>query len=367
MKIGILGTRGIPNHHGGFEQFAEFFAVYAEAAGHDVYVYNSHCHPYQEAKFKGVNIVHCYDPEEKIGTIGQFIYDLNCIRDARKRTYDVLLQLGYTSNSIWGWALPKRAVIVTNMDGLEWKRSKYSKSVQKFLKYAERLAIKSSDYLIADSIGIKDYLESTYQSKAKYIAYGSNVFNPSNEDVISAYKLNKEDYYLLIARMEPENNIEMILDGFVQSKSQKPFCVIGNVESTKFGHYLKEKFAHHSNIQFLGAIYDLNTLNHLRHHSLLYFHGHSVGGTNPSLLEAMGSGALIAAHDNVFNKTILENDAFYFADEHSVSQLIKTTEKNKHIDKVKRNTSKIENQYHWETINKAYMDFLINCHNESRK
>ncbi|RYZ18900.1 MAG: DUF1972 domain-containing protein, partial [Chitinophagaceae bacterium] len=121
MKIALLGTRGIPNHYGGFEQFAEYFAVYLAGKGHEVYVYNSGHHPYQEKTFKGVNLIHCTDPEDKIGTAGQFIYDLNCILDSRKHSFDIILQLGYTSNSVWHFLLPKKPVIITNMDGLEWK------------------------------------------------------------------------------------------------------------------------------------------------------------------------------------------------------------------------------------------------------
>ena len=136
LKIGILGTRGIPNYHGGFEQFAQFFSVYLAKHNYEVYVYNSSKHPFQEKIFNDVNIIHCYDPEDKIGTAGQFIYDLNCILDSRKRNFDILLQLGYTSSTVWHRLLPKKATIVTNMDGLEWKRSKYSKKVQKFLRYA---------------------------------------------------------------------------------------------------------------------------------------------------------------------------------------------------------------------------------------
>lgn len=167
MRIAILGSRGIPNNHGGFEQFAEYFSVYLASNNHDVYVYNSHDHAYQDKEFKNVNIIHCYDPESKLGASGQFIYDLNCILDSRKRNFDVILQLGYTSNSIWYWLLPKKPVIITNMDGMEWKRSKYSPKVRKFLKYAEKLAVKSSDYLIADSIGSKIiFLRSTIERQS---------------------------------------------------------------------------------------------------------------------------------------------------------------------------------------------------------
>lgn len=109
LKIGILGTRGIPNRYGGFEQCAEYLALGLKEKGHEVWVYNSVHHEYKENEWKGVHIVHCKDPEDKMGTFGQFIYDLNCINDARKRNFDVLLQLGYTSNSIWYWRWPNKA------------------------------------------------------------------------------------------------------------------------------------------------------------------------------------------------------------------------------------------------------------------
>ncbi|HYD91010.1 MAG TPA: DUF1972 domain-containing protein, partial [Flavobacterium sp.] len=159
MKIAILGTRGIPNYYGGFEQFAEYFAAYLAEKGHEAYVYNSHNHPYQEKTFKGAHIIHKYDPEYRVGTFGQFIYDFNCIRDIRKRNFDIILQLGYTSSSIWSFMFPKKAIVITNMDGLEWKRSKYSAPVRQFLKFAERLAAISSDYLVADSLGIQSFLK----------------------------------------------------------------------------------------------------------------------------------------------------------------------------------------------------------------
>jgi len=175
MKIAILGTRGVPNYYGGFEQFAEFFSVYLVEQGHEVYVYNSHNHPYQEKTFHGVNIIHQKDPEHKMGTFGQFIYDYNCILDSKKRDFDIILQLGYTSNSIWFFLLPKKPIIITNMDGLEWKRTKYSRPVKQFLKFAERLAAVNSDYLISDSLGIKKYLAEKYAGHMVINIYGDNV------------------------------------------------------------------------------------------------------------------------------------------------------------------------------------------------
>ncbi len=194
MKIAILGTRGIPNYYGGFEQFAEFFSVYLAQKGHEVYCYNSHNHKFQENNFKGVHIIHQHDPEYKYGTFGQFIYDYNCILDSRKRDFDIILQLGYTSNSVWFFMLPKKAIIITNMDGIEWKRSKYNRPVQQFLRFAERLAAISSDYLVSDSIGIQTFLKNRYNKESTYIAYGAYPFTNPNEGILEQYQVEKEKF-----------------------------------------------------------------------------------------------------------------------------------------------------------------------------
>lgn len=359
MRIAILGTKGIPNNHGGFEQFAEYLSEHLTIKGHDVSVYSPHNHPYQHKKWKGVNIIHQYDPEGILGSAGQFIYDLNCILHIRKSKFDIVLQLGYTSSSIWGKLLPRKSIIVTNMDGLEWKRSKYNKLTQVFLKFAEALAINTSDFLISDSIGIQNYLKEKYDKRSEYIAYGANVFLNPEENVIEEYYISPHNYNLLIARLEPENNIETILDGVELNKNRIPFLVIGKY-NTKYGKYLLDKFKSNSQIIFLGAIYNQNHLNNLRYYSNLYFHGHSVGGTNPSLLEAMASSALIVANDNIFNKSILNDDAFYFGNSIEVSQLLNKI-KLQHTGFVKNNKSKIINQYTLNVINEQYENFLKEC------
>ena len=361
MKVGILGTRGIPNHYGGFEQFTEFFAVYLADNDYDVYVYSSSNHKYQESTFKGVKLIHCYDPEDKVGTFGQFIYDFNCILDSRKRDFDIILQLGYTSNTIWHRLLPKKPVIVSNMDGLEWKRSKYSSPVQKFLKYAEKLAVKSSDYLISDSRGIQDYLLREYNAKSEYIAYGAELFENPNPMFLNDYGVKANEYNMLIARFEPENNLEIILDGAAMADNAETFLVIGKHDVNKFGVYLKNKFKNNKNIRFIGGIYNIEHLNNLRYYSKLYFHGHSVGGTNPSLLEAMASKALMIAHDNEFTRSILEDDAFYFSSKEHVKTLIDKVRKEDHKDKIEINYKKIEKHFKWSLINKKYLDFLNDC------
>jgi len=366
MKIAILGTRGIPNHYSGFEQFAEFFSVYLVEKGHEVYCYNSHDHPFQEKDFHGVNIIHQYDPEYKLGTFGQFIYDFNCIMDSRKRDFDIILQLGYTSNSIWFFLLPKKPIIITNMDGLEWKRSKYSKPVQQFLKFAELLAVKSSNYLVADSLGIQKYLKEKYKIDSTYIPYGATVFENPDEELLKEYNVTKSNYNMILARFEPENNIETVLNGIVLCEEETKVLVVGN-HYTKYGGYLKEKFSANKAIRFIGAEFNINKLNNLRYFSNFYFHGHSVGGTNPSLLEAMASKAFIIAHNNHFNKAILKENGYYFSNPIEVKNILNTIKKNDNLRLVQNNFDSIVNEFNWEKINGKYLQLFEECYSKSDK
>lgn len=359
MNIAIIGARGVPNFYGGFEQFAEYLSKGLVERGHQVTVYNSHTHPYQLSEWEGVRLVHRHDPEDKIGTVGQFIYDLNCILHTRKENYDLILQLGYTSSSIWGWLLPRhKSIVTTNMDGLEWKRSKYHPAVRWFLKKAESFATVFSDHWIADSLGIQKYLQHEYHIPSVYIPYGAFAFENPDVSVIAPYEVQAGAYNMLVARLEPENNIEIILDGVVKSKNRLPFLVIGKHE-TSYGEYLKDKYRSTTEIMFIGGVYNIVALNNLRYYSLLYFHGHSVGGTNPSLLEAMASGAYICAHDNIFNKTILEEDASYFANVSDVTGLLDTSGEQKNRQAVINNTRKVNELYNWNTIIDQYEQHFI--------
>jgi glycosyltransferase involved in cell wall biosynthesis len=357
-RIAILGTRGIPNHYGGFEQLAEHLAPALVRAGHAVTVYNSHSHPYQGKSWEGVEIVHCYDPEHMLGSAGQFIYDLNCLIDARKRDFDVILQLGYTSSSIWGLFFPPRSVTIYNMDGLEWKRTKYSKPIRRFLLYAEKLAVKFGDLFISDSPVIQSYLKSKYGIESEYIAYGAELFDHADESHLATYGVHPGDYFMLMARMEPENNIETILDGYTQSHTKRKILVVGE-PANKFSKYLQDKFRADSRIIFTGGVYDQQLLHSLKIFCRLYFHGHSSGGTNPSLLEAMASKALIAAHDNPFNRQVLGADAIYFSQAAEITALVEDTPLERKDELTTRNRQKIRQHFDWAEITADYEKFII--------
>ncbi|MBC7949416.1 MAG: DUF1972 domain-containing protein [Chitinophagaceae bacterium] len=365
LKIGILGTRGIPNHYGGFEQFAEQLSLGLIQRGHEVCVYNSSLHPYKEREWKGVQIITRRDWEHKIGTAGQFFYDLNCINDARSRNFDVLLHLGYTSDSIWHWRWPKNAANIVNMDGMEWKRSKYNKPTQRFLRWAESLAARNAHTLIADSPSIQDHLLATYGKNPVFIPYGAEPFLDASPGVPVEYGLVPNKYFLVIARMEPENNIEMIVRGHISSGHSYPLLVIGNI-TTPFGKYLTNTYKN-DRVIFHDAIYDKKLLDNLRFYSSLYFHGHSVGGTNPSLLEAMACGCRIAAHNNRFNRAVLNEQAEYFHSHEDIASLIYSSPPAEVIEASKKaNLEKIVSIYNKEKITNAYEQLMLNACGEKK-
>lgn len=362
MKIAILGTRGIPNHYGGFEQFAEIISVNLVKLGHEITVYNPHFHSYKENFFNDVKIKRAYSPEKYIGAAANFIYDYLCFRDALKSDFDIILECGYHSNAPSYYLMKKttKPVLITNMDGIEWKRSKWNNFTRKLIEKLEKLAVDKSDYLVSDNIGIQKYYQKKYNVDSYCIAYGADLINNFNVGLLEDYKVESQKYFILIARLEPENNIETILDAFCQSQSDFPFLVIGNY-NTKYGDYVKHKYKNNK-IFFCGGIYDKKRLDSLRKYALAYFHGHSVGGTNPSLLEAMASQAFIVAHENEFNQSILEGNALYFKGKNDLKTIIADLSSfslTKRQLFIANNCIAIENRYAWDLITKEYETLFI--------
>lgn len=356
MRIAITGTRGIPNNYGGFEQCAENLAVLLVKAGHEVSVYSPDYHEYDQDEFHGVKIIKQWNPEKKIGTVGNFIYDYKCMRHAIKSECDILLVLGYTTASVFFPFLRKgKSILVTNMDGLEWKRDKWNDLVKKLAKWFESLGARYSDHLISDNGEIRNYLLREYNINSTFIAYGAEIFNTPNESVLSSYGVESMKYDLLIARLEKENNIEIILDGIVLSAEKTQFLVIGK-NQTPYGEYLKDKYKSSDHIRFMGGIYNQDHLSNLRYFGRYYLHGHSVGGTNPSLLEAMASSAYIISHDNLFNRDVLGDQAWYYDSPEALATLWENKDKLEATRKLYIYTQleKIKREYNWQKIVDQY-------------
>lgn len=360
MKIAFVSVRGIPNNYGGFEQFAEYISVGLAKRGHDVTVYSPSYHPYKGDLYKGVHVKHVYSPETWMGSsVGSFFYDFASLKDALKREhFDIIYEAGYTSIiPAFIWFDVKnvtKSIVVTNMDGLEYKRTKFNKWVRKFVFWEERMAVKHSHYLIADNMGIHDYYKEKYGKDSKFLAYGADIHDDYDAAVLTEFNLELENYYLLVARLEPENNIVMAIDGYLASKEngRRPLLVVGKT-NTPHGKELIAKYGKEKYVRFVGGIYDFNKLNSVRHFSYAYFHGHSVGGTNPSLLEAMASDCFIMANDNIFNRAVLKENAIYYQSANKVTDILNDIDniaiKNKKTF-VADNLKEIRNEYSWTKL-----------------
>jgi hypothetical protein len=253
-------------------------------------------------------------------------------------------------------------VIISNMDGLEWKREKYSGPVRRFLRHAEALAVKYSHHYIADSEVIQAYLSDKYGIRSRYIPYGADPSARQQPVTTDA----ERSHYLLMARMEPENNIQTILEGFHASASKRLFRVVGNT-GNRFGKFIASRFARDERIVFEGANFDSLQVGRLQAGARLYFHGHSVGGTNPSLLTAMANRALIAAHNNPFNRAVLQADAFYFSTAADVRGLVQQTESATfETAMVENNLRKIEQEFNWQKVVSQHEEFIVDCYLKTR-
>ena len=346
MRIAILGTRGIPNNYGGSETNAEILSPIFVQMGHDVTVYSPDEHPYRGDEWNGVKIRRITCRESRFGIWATLLYDYLCLRDAIRSEFDVILELGYVPCALFYPLWRRGTLLCTNMDGLEWKRSKWGPILRRFALLTERLAARHSDVVIADNPAIQDYHEEKYGRSSTYISYGARLIEAPDPARLSDFGVEPGGYHLLIARMEPENNIETILDGHLLAASKAPLLLVGKT-STRHAKQLLRRYGRDRGVRFLGGIYDYEVLSSLRCHARLYFHGHSVGGTNPSLLEAMATGAFIAAHDNPFNRAVLEDRALYFSSAADVARLLGGEHSHLRAVWVPANRQRIREKHTW--------------------
>ena len=354
MKVAIIGTVGVPANYGGFETLVEQlvrhnksddlqYAVYCSKKS-----YNDKRWVYHGAKTEYIGL--------NANGIQSIPYDiLSLIKAARNS--DVILILGVSGCAflpIFRIFSKKRLVI--NIDGLEHRRDKWNKYTRKFLKFSEKQAVKYGDVIVTDNQGITNYVMEEYGKPSELIAYGgdhvlTNINDSLSEKVLKEYGLDKNGYALAICRIEPENNVHTILDAF--ERAQKALVFIGNWQKSEYGRNLAEKYKSSAYIKITPAVYDLDVLNVLRSNCSIYIHGHSAGGTNPSLVEAMFFEKPIFAFDCIYNRESTENKATFFS---SAAELINILN-NKNID-LNTNAMLMREiacrRYRWQTIARQY-------------
>ncbi len=354
MKIAFLGTKGIPNNYGGFEQFAEYVSIRLVNLGHSVTVYNPSYHPYKESSYKGVTIQRIFSPENLLGSAANFIYDHLCLKHALGAGFDIIYEAGYHSVALSYTILHvnkmKRPVLITNMDGLEWKRAKWNFFVKSLIRKLEKIAVHYSHYLVSDNVGIQEYYKSVFKKDSFYLPYGADIPTNFDSSLLFNYSVSPQDYFIVVARLEPENNVELIIKGFCNSTSRKKLILVGNIN--RYGELLRKRYKD-DRLMFVGGVYNKADIDSLRHFSVGYFHGHSVGGTNPSLLEAMACACFIMAHDNPFNRAILKDPAYYFSLQTEISDWVNSIESTRKLAGEKHiaaNVDRIRNTFSWEQI-----------------
>jgi glycosyltransferase involved in cell wall biosynthesis len=319
MKIAILGTRGIPARYGGFETFAEKLGTGLADHGYDVTIF---C---ESGESRAPDVYHLvklrYVSAPSFGPLQTILYDLQCLWAAR-RGYDVVYMLGYGAAPfcliprLWG------TEVWINPDGLEWARAKWGIVAKSYFRLMEWISLYAANRIIADAEAIAESLADRHGRvrACTVIRYGCDVIEePPPAPPLSEWNLSPESYYLVVCRFEPENHVLEILRAFQQSHSNRRLVVVGD-HLAKTGYVEQLRAVRDPRIRMIGTVYDQVKLTCLRYHSFAYLHGHSVGGTNPSLLEAMGCGNLIFAHDNPFNRETLGPCGYYFA---NVSELTK--------------------------------------------
>ena len=314
MEVLILGTRGIPAQHGGFETFAEDLAVFLTAQGHRVTVYcQSEVNaPLHQDEWNKIRRIHIFGRPGALGTIS---FDLAAVRHSLGQP-GVALVLGYNT-AVFSvlFRIFKRTSLM-NMDGIEWKRQKWSGWQRLWLRFNEYAGAKLSTHLIADHPAIGRHLERLVsKTKITVIPYGADAIEPafpSSDNILQILSLSPAQYALVIARPEPENSLLEIVRAFSARTRGIQLVVLGNLRPLNNRYHKEVLQAAGPQVIFPGAIYDKSSVAALRRHAMLYLHGHRVGGTNPSLVEALAAGNAIVAHNNEFTRWVVGEDAPFF-------------------------------------------------------
>lgn len=357
LRVAILGTRGIPARYGGFETFAERLATGLVARGHEVTVYAESDRAAADFMYRGVRVRPRRRP--RWGPASTLAYDCACLWDAR-RGFDLVYMLGY--GAAWACAgLRARGVPVwINVDGLEWTRSKWGRVGRAYLRAMEWVAPRAATRLIADSQAIAQRLRTVYPKGAPvdYLAYGADLVPPGAASAasLSAWSLQSQRYHLVVARLEPENHLLEIIEGHRLHGGDWPLVIVGDVSGAT-GYRQRLLAQAGPRVRLLGGIYEPERLLSLRLHAASYLHGHSVGGTNPSLLEALACGNWVIAHDNAFNREVARDAADYFRTPAELAQRLDARLRQPPqavAGRAARAREIIEHHYTWGAIIDAY-------------
>lgn len=378
-NVFIIGSNGIPAKYGGFETFVENLTLNKQNKN---IKYHVACMGKDSSEFE-YNGARCFNIKvPNIGAAKAEYYDLVALEKTLKyikknNIKDAVVYILGIGVGLFVGFYKKRfhkvgAKVYLNPDGCEWKRDKWNSILKKFFKVCEEKVSKNTDLLICDSKSMESYIKDEYKKynpKTTFIAYGSDFVKTKIVNKLVDWclenKVKRNNYYLIVGRFVPENNYETMIKEFMKSKTRKDLVIITNVEKNKFYNELKEKtkFYKDRRIKFVGTVYDKELLTLIRKNAYAYLHGHEVGGTNPSLLEALATTKLNLLLDVGFNKEVGEDAALYWnKEENNLSNLIYKVEKISEKEQEEYATkakNRIKDEYNWDKITQSYENLFL--------
>ena len=358
MTIAMIGTRGVPAAYGGFETAVEEIGARLADRGHSVTVYCRRSAGDRLATWRGMRLVHAPALRLKAAeTLSHSALSVAHLATDRSHRPDAAFVFNAANAPFVPFLRSLGVPVAVHVDGLEWKREKWSGSGRRYYLWAEKHSVRHADALIADARGIADYYRSTYASDTELLTYGATIMDSIGHERIEALGLRPGGYHLVVARFEPENHVDIIVDGYARSSAALPLVVVGSAPyAAAHTARIAGIAAGDDRIRMLGGVFDQPLLDELYGNAASYLHGHSVGGTNPSLLRAMGAGAHVIAWDVVFNQEVAGDDAAYFRGAAEVSARVEEAEAHPRaaIARGARLRERARSTYDWDRVTDGY-------------
>lgn len=360
LRIALLGTRGVPARYGGFETCVEEVGQRLASRGHTVTVYcrRGNDPANAAAEYLGMQLIHL--PALKRRSLETLSHTGLSTGHLVANRADVAIVFN-AANAVFLPILRAAGIpVATHVDGLEWQRAKWAGMGKRYYRLAESLAVRWSDALIADAKGIQDYYRQEFHASTTYLAYGAPIRDSGAIHRLAEMELEAKKYHLVVARFEPENHLHLIVEGYVRSSATCPLIVVGSAPySDEYSRQLRSLAD--DRVRFVGGIWDQELLDQLYANALVYWHGHSVGGTNPSLLRAMGAGAAINAYNVIFNREVLGEAGQYFSDVSTIPDLIQSAEDPACDTMLRGKKAQAEAlRYNWDWVTDGYEELCRN-------
>ncbi len=361
MRIAMLGTRGVPARYGGFETAVEEIGHRLVDRGHEVVVYCRGAEAPRAREHLGMRLVHLPAARKRsLETLSHTAFSVAHLLSGR-RGADAAVVFN-SANAPFLPALRLRGIpAAVHVDGLEWRRAKWQGLGRAYYRVAESLAVRWGDALIADAQGIADYYAEEFGADTELLAYGAPIQAEPGWERVDELGLLPGKYHVVVARFEPENHVLEIVQGYARSTASMPLVVVGSAPyADDYTAAVRRVADGDSRIRMLGGVWDQQQLDELYANSLTYVHGHSVGGTNPSLLRAMGGGAAVLANDVVFNREVLGAHGWYFSSPDELARLLEKSEGAPDLmrDAGRALRARAETLYRWDDVTDGYEALL---------